>query len=77
MGISASIGSLTRVLAPISSGLLIEIGGVSAPGIAGAVLMAAMFLYSRNTLGRYYHYNTQTAADSNITTTTTTKTKSQ
>jgi hypothetical protein len=33
LGVSASVGSLTRILAPISAGYLIDIYGPSAPGM--------------------------------------------
>jgi len=46
LGLSASIGSLTRVLAPISSGFLIDEQGVSAPGLVGAVFMGLMAVYA-------------------------------
>jgi hypothetical protein len=49
LGLSAAIGSLTRVIAPISSGLFIEYFGVWSPGILGAILMALM--------AYFVHYN--------------------
>jgi len=50
LGLSAAIGSFTRVIAPISSGFLVEYFGVWSPGSYGAVLMAIMtfFVYYHN-----------------------------
>jgi len=45
LGLSASIGSFTRVIAPISSGYLIDHFGVWSPGVSGALLMGLMTLF--------------------------------
>eukprot|EP01118_Nematostelium_gracile_P006556 TRINITY_DN210_c0_g1_i1.p1 TRINITY_DN210_c0_g1~~TRINITY_DN210_c0_g1_i1.p1 ORF type:complete len:391 (+),score=61.00 TRINITY_DN210_c0_g1_i1:50-1222(+) len=47
LGVSASIGSLTRVMAPICSGLTIDQFGVNAPGFIGSFLMFFMFFFSK------------------------------
>ena len=39
LGVSSAVGSLTRVLAPMSSGVLIDSFGINAPGMFGALLM--------------------------------------
>jgi len=49
LGLSAAIGSLTRVIAPISSGFLIEYFGVWSPGFSGALLMGFMTLFVYHT----------------------------
>jgi DHA1 family tetracycline resistance protein-like MFS transporter len=50
LGISAAIGSLMRVVSPILGGFLIGQVGSYAPGVLGAVLMAAMALYVWRTI---------------------------
>jgi DHA1 family tetracycline resistance protein-like MFS transporter len=40
LGLSASLESLTRVIAPSAGGLLLEKLGAAAPGVAGALIMA-------------------------------------
>jgi DHA1 family tetracycline resistance protein-like MFS transporter len=47
LGLSAAIGSLTRVLAPMSSGYFIDKYGVSSPGVIGCGIMTLMtaFIY--------------------------------
>ncbi len=49
LGLSASLESLTRVIAPSAGGLLFEFLGFWAPGVAGAVIMAwvVLFVYRR------------------------------
>jgi len=42
LGLSASIGSLTRILAPLLSGFLIERLGDSAPGVVGCMLASVL-----------------------------------
>jgi len=50
LGLSASIGSLTRVIAPACCGYLIDELGVWSSGILGAILMGSMsiFVYKNN-----------------------------
>jgi len=50
LGLSAAIGSFTRVIAPICSGFLIDHFGVWSPGVSGALLMGLMtfFVYYNN-----------------------------
>ena len=45
LGLSASIESATRVLAPTLGGFLLERLGAWSPGTFGAVLLAALFIY--------------------------------
>jgi len=47
LGLSASIGSLTRVIAPACCGYLIDLFGVWSPGFLGAILMGlvSVFVY--------------------------------
>jgi len=45
LGLSAAVGSLTRVVAPITSGFLIDQFGITAPGTFGAILMALTGCY--------------------------------
>jgi DHA1 family tetracycline resistance protein-like MFS transporter len=46
LGLSASIGSLTRVVSPIVGAFLLDRVGTSAPGLGGAVLMAWLIVYT-------------------------------
>lgn len=46
LGLSTSVESLTRVVAPSIGGALLGALGTSAPGIAGAVLLAGLFPYA-------------------------------
>jgi DHA1 family tetracycline resistance protein-like MFS transporter len=52
MGLGASLGSLTRVLAPVAGGYLLGAVGAGAPGWFGAALSVWLVLYSRRTLLR-------------------------
>lgn len=45
LGLSASIDSSTRVIAPILGGVLLQQLGTWAPGAFGAVVMAGLFIY--------------------------------
>lgn len=49
LGLSASLGSLTRVVSPVVGGFLFDEVGTAAPGIAGAVLMGLLipFVWQR------------------------------
>jgi len=60
LGLSASIGSLTRVIAPMCSGYLIDRFGVWCPGLLGGILMGFMsvFVYQNK-----IHLLSTTAAD--------------
>jgi DHA1 family tetracycline resistance protein-like MFS transporter len=46
LGLSASLGSLTRVVSPVAGGFLLEAVGTAAPGIVGALLMAWLIAYT-------------------------------
>ncbi len=46
LGISSSLESLTRVIAPSASGYLIGKLGAAAPGLGGAALMGIMAIYA-------------------------------
>jgi len=46
LGLSASIGSMTRVVAPLVGGILIDIGGVHYPPLLCVLVSAYMFWYS-------------------------------
>lgn len=52
LGISASVESLTRVLAPVTGGWLLGAVNPSAPGLLGAVLTAALVPFAWRTLVR-------------------------
>ncbi len=45
LGLSASVESSTRILAPILGGVLLERLGTSAPGLFGGVVMVGLFVY--------------------------------
>ena len=45
LGLSASIESATRIIAPVAGGLLLQQLGTWAPGAFGAVLMAGLLVY--------------------------------
>jgi DHA1 family tetracycline resistance protein-like MFS transporter len=46
LGLSTSVESLTRVIAPVLGGFLLGSVGSAAPGIASALLMAVLFPYA-------------------------------
>ena len=46
LGLAAALGSLTRILAPIIGGFLIDTAGPAAPGILGAAIMAWMIAFA-------------------------------
>jgi DHA1 family tetracycline resistance protein-like MFS transporter len=46
LGISTSVESLTRVIAPILGGYLLGSRGAAAPGVASALLVALLFPYA-------------------------------
>ncbi len=50
LGLSASIESATRVIAPTLGGLLLERLGAWSPGAFGAALLAGLFIYVRVTI---------------------------
>lgn len=51
LGLSSSLESLTRVIAPSLGGLMIERIGSAAPGLFGFAIMALLFSYAwRNIL---------------------------
>ncbi len=45
LGLGASLDSATRIIAPIMGGMLIQQYGTSAPGIAGAMILAGLSMY--------------------------------
>jgi DHA1 family tetracycline resistance protein-like MFS transporter len=45
LGLSASVESSTRILAPIIGGALLQQYGTSAPGVFGALVMTGVFFY--------------------------------
>jgi len=45
LGISASVESSTRILAPLIGGALLQQYGTSAPGAFGAIVMTGLFFY--------------------------------
>ena len=45
LGLSASIESSTRIIAPTLGGFLLQQVGYWAPGLAGAIIMAGLFVY--------------------------------
>ena len=45
LGLSASIESSTRIIAPTLGGFLLQQVGTWAPGVVGAVIMAGLFIY--------------------------------
>jgi DHA1 family tetracycline resistance protein-like MFS transporter len=45
LGLSASVESSTRILAPILGGALLQQLGTWAPGAFGAIVMAGLFVY--------------------------------
>jgi MFS family permease len=49
LGVSASLGSIARVVSPIVGGLLLDVAGAAAPGALGALLMGwcALFVWRR------------------------------
>jgi MFS family permease len=46
LGLAAAVNGLTRVIAPIVGGAVIDASGASAPGILGAALMAILAFYA-------------------------------
>lgn len=46
LGLSAALGSLTRVVAPTVGGFLLGRMGAPAPGVLGAVLMGWLVYYT-------------------------------
>lgn len=50
LGISSSIGSLTRILAPITSGILIDYAGLTTPAFFGSFLMFLMAILTNLTI---------------------------
>ena len=45
LGLSASIESSTRIIAPTLGGFLLQQVGTWAPGVAGAIIMGGLFIY--------------------------------
>ena len=45
LGLSASIESSTRIIAPTLAGFLLQQVGYWAPGLVGAIIMAGLFVY--------------------------------
>ena len=45
LGLSASIESSTRIIAPTLGGFLLQQVGTWAPGLAGAIIMSGLFIY--------------------------------
>ncbi len=50
LGLSASIESATRILAPLLGGALLQQLGTWAPGALGAIIMAILLIYAWNTI---------------------------
>jgi DHA1 family tetracycline resistance protein-like MFS transporter len=50
LGLSASIESATRIIAPTLGGFLLQQVGTWAPGVAGSIIMAGLFVYVWMTL---------------------------
>ncbi|MCA9963587.1 MAG: MFS transporter [Anaerolineales bacterium] len=50
LGLSAALESLTRVIAPSSGGVLIQLLGTAAPGVVGAIITAVLIPYTWRTL---------------------------
>lgn len=46
LGLSSAMGSLARVVAPVVGGFLLDRVGTAAPGLAGALIMAGVALYT-------------------------------
>jgi hypothetical protein len=46
LGLSASLGSLTRVISPVIGAFLLDRVSAAAPGILGALLMAWLIYYT-------------------------------
>ena len=52
LGLSASLESLTRVIAPLAAGLMVSNLGTSSPGIVGALLLVWLVSYIWRNIGR-------------------------
>jgi DHA1 family tetracycline resistance protein-like MFS transporter len=63
LGLSASIESLTRVLAPTLGGILLGKLGAGAPGVFGAVILSLLFFYVWATILGHQQAHVQTATE--------------
>lgn len=54
LGLASSIGSLTRVVGPITGAALLDVLGTWAPGLLGALLAVWLLVYVWRYVARYF-----------------------